>query len=305
MNWVIFFSITLALITYIFLAVAGYHTYGSFVNSDLLQNYPADSLLLATSRIFVAIHITFSYPLQVFPFRNSVIALIWGAPRNQLADTSGVIGRHWTTMGENKEDESTQKHKIADPNATPRPYLATMDVSELPVERVAGHDSNGHGHSNGHTSEPTHIRYQSNGSNSGSDLEADAATPAGPLDPEQSATARGSIASSDESGMVHTTPAPYSHATNLFPERTPWRVRGVTIVFLAASFTVAMLVTDLGKALAAVGATGSTMLSYILPGLIYTRLFPIWSIKRMAAMTMFIVGCMIVPTCVTMIFIPK
>lgn len=298
MNWVIFFSIALALVTYIFLAVAGYHTYGSFVHSDLLQNYPSDSLLLATSRIFVAIHITFSYPLQVFPFRNSVIALIWGAPRDRLADTTGVVGRHWNTVGEGKDDESSQRHRIAEPSNTPRPYLATMDVSELPVERVASH--NGDDNKRNGSSSGTHSRYHSTGS-SGSDLENNDAAP---FDPDQSATARGSIASQDESGLVHLSPTP-TDAANLFPERTPWRIRGVTTFFLCATFTVAMLVTDLGKALAAVGATGSTMLSYILPGLIYTRLFPIWSLKRVAAMTMFIVGCAIVPTCVTMIFVPK
>jgi hypothetical protein len=292
MNWVIFLSITLSLATYVVLAVAGYHTYGSLVHSDLLQNYPSDSVLLATSRVFVAIHITFSYPLQVFPFRNSVIALIWGAPRDRLADTSGVVGRHWRTLGNDAktpDDESEQRHRIADPKSAPRPYLATIDVSELPVERVT---SSGHHSRNG-------------SSNSGSDLDDPTSNASQPFDPDQSATARGSSVSDVDDGRVLVSPHRTSDASQLFPERTPWRIRGVTTAFLCATFIVAMLVSDLGKALAAVGATGSTMLSYILPGLIYTRLYPMWTLKRVAAMTMFIVGCLIVPTCVTMIFIPK
>ena len=41
---------------------------------------------------------------------------------------------------------------------------------------------------------------------------------------------------------------------------------GITCVFLVLSFSVAMIVSDLGIVLGVVGATGSTMVSYILPG---------------------------------------
>jgi|AntRauTorckE5430_2_1112549.scaffolds.fasta_scaffold10125_1 amino acid permease len=41
---------------------------------------------------------------------------------------------------------------------------------------------------------------------------------------------------------------------------------GITCVFLVLSFAVAMMVSDLGIILGVVGATGSTMVSYILPG---------------------------------------
>ena len=48
--------------------------------------------------------------------------------------------------------------------------------------------------------------------------------------------------------------------------------RVVTVSFLFLSFSVAMLVDDLGVVLAAVGSTGSTLVTYILPGLIYLNL---------------------------------
>ena len=41
---------------------------------------------------------------------------------------------------------------------------------------------------------------------------------------------------------------------------------GITCAFLVLSFTIAMIVSDLGVILGVVGATGSTMVSYILPG---------------------------------------
>ena len=57
-----------------------------------------------------------------------------------------------------------------------------------------------------------------------------------------------------------------------------------------------MAVKSLGLMLAVVGATGSTTISYILPGYFYTSLF---ADKRdstyMAARCMFIAGCIIIP----------
>jgi amino acid permease len=48
----------------------------------------------------------------------------------------------------------------------------------------------------------------------------------------------------------------------------------ITTVFVATTATIAFLVEDLGLVLSVVGATGSTIVSYILPGLCYFLLFP-------------------------------
>lgn len=53
---------------------------------------------------------------------------------------------------------------------------------------------------------------------------------------------------------------------------------GITCVFLVFSFIIAMSVSDLGLILGVVGATGSTMVSYILPGKIVANLFNLYSI---------------------------
>ncbi|KAI9099972.1 transmembrane amino acid transporter protein-domain-containing protein, partial [Phlyctochytrium arcticum] len=47
---------------------------------------------------------------------------------------------------------------------------------------------------------------------------------------------------------------------------------GMTLGIMAGSYVVAIFVDDLGKVLAYVGATGSTTICYILPGLFYTKL---------------------------------
>lgn len=77
----------------------------------------------------------------------------------------------------------------------------------------------------------------------------------------------------------------------------------VTACFLSLSLTVALLLDDLGVVLEIVGATGSTMVSYILPGLVYVRAFPEQNLKRAFAWNQLIMGCIIMPTCLTMIFV--
>ena len=79
----------------------------------------------------------------------------------------------------------------------------------------------------------------------------------------------------------------------------------VTCVFLVLSLLIAVVVSDLGIVLAVVGATGSTTVSYILPGIMYLKLHnpmgvgqnyqdrrdPLWFM----AWIQLILGLMIVP----------
>jgi amino acid permease len=70
----------------------------------------------------------------------------------------------------------------------------------------------------------------------------------------------------------------------------------ITCTFIALSFLISLVVTDLGTILAVVGATGSTMVSYILPGGIYIKLHPKFTITKALAYLQLIVGCIIIPT---------
>lgn len=69
----------------------------------------------------------------------------------------------------------------------------------------------------------------------------------------------------------------------------------VTILFLLLSFSVAMLVDDLGIVLAAVGCTGSTLVTFILPGLIYLNLRSSWDYTKLMACLQLMLGCFIMP----------
>ena len=69
----------------------------------------------------------------------------------------------------------------------------------------------------------------------------------------------------------------------------------ITICFLSLSFIVAMIVDDLGVILALVGATGSTLVSYVLPGLIYVKVYPHNDVSKAAAYVQLGMGIIIIP----------
>lgn len=85
------------------------------------------------------------------------------------------------------------------------------------------------------------------------------------------------------------------------------RFVAITICFLAMSFLIAMVTSDLGVVLSIVGATGSTIVSYILPGFIYYVTFkddsasPKW--KTNLALFQGCLGLVIMPVCLVFIFL--
>ena len=70
---------------------------------------------------------------------------------------------------------------------------------------------------------------------------------------------------------------------------------GITSVFLLLSFMLAMAVDDLGIVLALVGATGSTLVSYVLPGLIYIKIYPHNDTSKILAYIQLLLGIVIIP----------
>lgn len=85
-------------------------------------------------------------------------------------------------------------------------------------------------------------------------------------------------------------------------------------LFVLLSFCIALAVSDLGIVIALLGATGSTTINYILPGAVYWRLHeaeeaagapsasPAGALKRHCAGGMFLLGCAIMPVCVSFLF---
>lgn len=76
----------------------------------------------------------------------------------------------------------------------------------------------------------------------------------------------------------------------------------LTFAITGCSYAVAMTVSDLGIVLAIVGATGSTAISYILPGAYYYYTYPNAK-DRYVALFLCLFGCCVVPFALTMVFV--
>ena len=77
-------------------------------------------------------------------------------------------------------------------------------------------------------------------------------------------------------------------------------------VFLILSTIISLVVSDLGVVLSVVGATGSTAVSYILPGGCYYLLFiDTPGFKRNLALFQCVLGIVIVPTALALTFSAK
>mmetsp|Transcript_19958 Transcript_19958/g.29877 ORF Transcript_19958/g.29877 Transcript_19958/m.29877 type:complete len:446 (+) Transcript_19958:37-1374(+) len=77
----------------------------------------------------------------------------------------------------------------------------------------------------------------------------------------------------------------------------------ITATICALSWFISMIVTDLGQILSVVGATGSTTISYILPGFVFFSLEKEWNLRKILALSLFILGCIIIPAALTFIFL--
>ena len=76
---------------------------------------------------------------------------------------------------------------------------------------------------------------------------------------------------------------------------------GVTTGFLGLSTAIALVVDDLGMVLSLVGATGSTIVSYILPGATYFLLCRDAGAKRYLGLLQLAIGLVLVPLSLTLI----
>jgi hypothetical protein len=96
-----------------------------------------------------------------------------------------------------------------------------------------------------------------------------------------------------------------THFSSCSSSKEQFRFSIATGLFLFGSFGIAMALDDLGVVLALIGATGSTVITFILPGAAYYQLFrhegPPW--KRAGAALLFCTGVVIMPVCLVFIFI--
>ena len=88
-------SVGMALLVYLIIAICGYATYGSNVESDILESYPENTLLTVV-RMFVSFLVIFAYPLQAHPARMCFMALWKASTGGEEPSVAQGHFRYWT-----------------------------------------------------------------------------------------------------------------------------------------------------------------------------------------------------------------
>ena len=104
-NTVVVGAIFTAFCVYMIVAGAGYSTYGSEVDPDILVNYPK-TFLTSIARLFVSFLVASSYPLQCHPSRRSILSLLhhWDNYRHGMTDDPAPVTGDLTTTASPLQD---------------------------------------------------------------------------------------------------------------------------------------------------------------------------------------------------------
>lgn len=328
---VILLSVAIALALYSVVALSGYLTYGQKVKADILLSYPPDSPWIAAARAALAVVVVLSYPLQAHPSRKCALTLLRALARaagghglgarpkpevaQQAAFTQTALLSASVPIAEEvvvatliaDDDEAAGRPEASAPAAEggslSSAQLAARAAVRAGAPTVVVAPSQPPSTRDSFRSSRTvdallgASRELSDGGWDDEDDEDEGE--AGAVDGYRQ---RGSLSAARISAAVQTPRQAASAQSHGFKDRGKvyW---AYTLCFLAGSYLIAMAVENLGIVMAVVGATGSTAVSYILPGAIYWRLHPHPHLKRTVSGTLFLFGICIVPVSLTAILV--
>lgn len=273
MNTIISSSIFGAASVYEILGVVGYLTFGSKVSSNVIAMYPADSLIVAIGRLGIVFLVGLSYPLQALPCRSCIYLL-----------QSGII-----------------KGKKA-PAAIASARLVAGGSAAVGHE-TQGLGSNGSGNGTG------------GGHGEGWDQLPRRSAEGAPLLSQRTDSPRASLDAGDEGDLFSDSDSEMGNEEELLvpkvgdaghggaaaAEMPRKKFVGFTVLIVGLGYLIASLVDEMGTVLAWVGSTGSTIISFILPGLFYWRLYrneP--GVTKYAALALGIYGFAVMGFCLSM-----
>lgn len=331
-NGVILLSVAIALLLYSVVALSGYLTYGQKVQADILLSYPPDSPWVSAARAALAVVVVLSFPLQAHPSRKCALTL--------LRAVAHAAGAHGPAVAEVKPPASAQA--IVSRTALLPASAVSAESEEVLVATLLLDDEEAAGGHAAHAPAAEGGSLASAQSAAGaarcagapaadvapslSPSNRDSFRAAGPLlgasrelsdaqqqHEEEEEQPQQERAGSDDGGRQRGSPSaariwaaaeapPQAAGAHGYPDfgRVYW---AYTLCFVAGSYLIALTVDNLGIVMAVVGATGSTAVSYILPGSIYWTLHPQPHLKRTVAGCMFLIGMCIVPVSLTAILV--
>ncbi|PWY97725.1 hypothetical protein BCV70DRAFT_202482 [Testicularia cyperi] len=258
-NTAIASSIGTGATVYLIVGVLGYLSFGSNVGDNIIAMYPSTSLFVCFGRVSIIVLTIFSYPLQVHPCRASLDKVFSRPKRRQ------------------------QILEAAADAATFRPLLAAPTPQHESLEPYRDND------------------------NEDQDVIEQAHTPDAAADEEQQIKSTRSFSRRSIRDGDHANGNGNDHAANHDDDDDEdgdgddddeiplgkWCL--MTAGILSTTFLISLLVDDLSIILGFVGSVGSTTISFILPGILYTSLFKDQPTSRLrkAAIALAAWGCFV------------
>lgn len=240
MNTIITSSIFGAASVYEILGIVGYLTFGSKVSSNVIAMYPANSLVVAIGRLGIVFLVGLSYPLQALPCRSCIYLL-----------QSGII----------------KGKKVPATIASAR--LVAGGAAEVGHE-TEGLNSSGNGTGGGHGEGWDQLPRRST---EGAPLltQRGVDSPRGSTDEDLFSDDDSEMGNEEELLVPKVGDA--GHGGAAAAEMPRKKFVGFTVLIVGLGYLIASLVDEMGTVLAFVGSTGSTIISFILPGFFYWRLY--------------------------------
>lgn len=262
-NFVIQQSLLIAVNIYWVVGLLGYYMFGENVLSNMLLSFPQSLVLVTIAQAAITVLTLFSYPLQCHPCRASLDKVLRMISPSLLSSWSFLQSRLFFS-------QSSNYHSLRSEEEIPQSSSSFSSTTQaccrpsLQVDTKAKPEY-----------QPSSVTAQT-------------------LTPSPLSNLPTSLSTRTSSSLQPTE----QH------QHKPMSTRRFTILttcILVGSYILALLVKDLSIMLALVGATASTTICYILPGLFYLKLKENdrWTDPiKLGAISMVIAGCIIMPVCV-------
>jgi len=261
-------SISIAICIYLIIGITGYLTFGSSTKSNIISMYPPSNKLVLGGQTLMALMVCINYALQCHPARKS-----FGNVINYIRTMKKRSGYEPLNDGEETpilaNNEANYNSEIQDYSKDKSALFKTKSQPSLTT--------------------PLYIKknQQDSYNFASSSLTSNASTSSSVI-PQSPKETRIGISKSynDLYYILRNSKELHYHSIDMPPtnnvnthsiqsqsfELSNTLHNFITSILLTLSYTIACSVNDLGTVLSVVGATGSTTICFILPGLLYYKI---------------------------------
>jgi len=254
-------AVTIAICVYLTIGITGYLTFGNTTKSNIISMYPASNKLVLTAQLLMAIMVSTCFALQCHPARKSFGNVInYLRTMKKRSGYEPLLDAEEPTPNDAMDDE--RKPLLFKTRSQP-----LLSSTPLYINNNKGsQDPNNVASSSVSTTETSVSNIlmkepKVDLSKSCNDLEDIL------KDSKKYQYQYNSISIPIPPATVNTN----SIETQYF-ELSNTLHNSITSIILLLAYTIACSVKDLGTVLSVVGATGSTTICYILPGLLYYKI---------------------------------